>query len=281
MHFFIRLGLFFLLSLTTLSAVVRIMPLGNSITYDERYSDLEGTPRPIGVRTAYRSHLWYMLEQAGYPADFVGSQIAGQDVEPPFDPENEGHPGWTSYEIAERTYEYMSNSMPDVVLLHIGTNDRTTTNPEGVDQILNEIDQYELNSDHHIKVFVALIIDRQSPDGRIKTFNERLQLLLEDRIARGDDIVIVDMYHNAGLTSSDYADNTHPNDQGYYKMAVQWYNALLNNPYDPNGAMPSRPPVALEDYPASLVSVTYIESVEIIDNTVTFLVNVPDTGIVF
>jgi len=281
MKFFVKLVLFAFVATTTLSATIRIMPLGDSITYDDRYSDYSGSPRPASVRTAYRSHLWYLLEDANYPADFVGSRIAGDAVVPPFDPENEGHPGWTSYDIADRTYEYMSNSIPDIVLLHIGTNDRTTTNPEGVNQILNEIDQYEIDSNHHIKVFVALIIDRQSHDDRIETFNERLERLLEDRIAQGDDIVIVDMYHNAGLTTSDYADNTHPNDTGYYKMALQWYEALMNNPYDPNGPTPHKPPVSLEEYPQSLVPISDIESVEIQGDTVTFLVNVPDNGIVF
>jgi len=264
-----------------LSATVRIMPLGDSITYDERYSDLAGTPRPSSARTAYRSHLWYMLEQVDYPVDFVGSRIAGEGVKPAFDPENEGHPGWTTYDIAERTYEYMSNSIPDIVLLHIGTNDRATTNPEGVNQILNEIDQYELASGHHIKVFVALIIDRQSPDGRIRIFNDRLKLLLDGRIAQGDDIVIVDMYHHAGLTSDDYADNTHPNYSGYKKMALQWYNALLNNPYDPGSTPPSSPSVSLEKYPESLVPASDIESLEITGSTVSFLTYVPDNGILF
>jgi hypothetical protein len=64
-------------------------------------------------------------------------------------------------------------------------------------------------------------------------------------------------------------------------MALLWYNALLNNPYDPESTPPSKPPVSLEDYPESLVPANNIESVEIIDNTVTFLASVPDNGILF
>lgn len=264
--------LFSLFTLVTYASI-RIMPLGDSITYDDTYADADH-PRPAGKRSGYRNYLWYRLVDARFNPDFVGSQIAGQDIQPPFDPENEGHPGWTTYDIAEHTYEYMINSQPDIVLLHIGTNDRTTTNPQGVEDILNEIDQYEAQSGKHVKVFVALIIDRKEHDGRIPIFNDRLKSLLEDRIAQGDDIVIVDMYHNAGLTSADYADNTHPNDHGYYKIANVWFNAIMQNNDFNND---------LRAFPTSLVPREYIVAVSYDDanGIVTFTTEIPDTGIQF
>ena len=104
------------------SAPVRIMPLGDSITYDDATRDWL-RPRPTSKREGYRSHLWYKLSEAGYEADFVGSQTAGQSVSPPFDPQNEGHSGWTSFRIADNTYRYLVQNPADIVLLHIGTND--------------------------------------------------------------------------------------------------------------------------------------------------------------
>ncbi len=210
----------------SLSAAIRIMPMGDSITYDANYADSEH-PRPVGKRSGYRNYLYYRLTKAGWAVDFVGSMVAGQDIRPPFDPDNEGHPGWTTYDMLERAYTYMVHSQPDIVLLHLGTNDRKTTNPAGIEGILNEIDRYEHDSGKHVKVFVALIIDRKEPDGRIRIFNDRLNGMLQQRIAAGDDVVIVDMYRGAGLTKNDYADMTHPNDHGYYKMANVWFNALM------------------------------------------------------
>ena len=274
-HFRYVPQILFLLILFTLStqAAIRIMPLGDSITYDDTYADADN-PRPASKRSGYRNYLWYRLVDAGYDADFVGSQIAGQAIQPPFDPENEGHPGWTTYDIAEHTYDYMVNSQPDIVLLHIGTNDRTTTNPEGVTEILNNIDMYEANYNKHVKVFVALIIDRKEHDGRIEIFNRRLKEMLEQRISQGDDIVIVDMYHDAGLTSSDYTDNTHPNNNGYYKMAIVWFNALMQH-NDLN--------TDIRAFPTSLVPREYIVEVFYNDteNSVTFTTEIPDTGIQF
>jgi hypothetical protein len=48
-----------------------------------------------------------------------------------------------------------------------------------------------------------------------------------NRIANGDDIVIVDM-EDALNYSTDMADNLHPNDSGYAKMANVWFAAMDN-----------------------------------------------------
>jgi len=211
---------------TTPSDAIRIMPLGDSITYDNRQADLSD-PRPSSTRSGYRSHLWYMLQNANYSADFVGTQIAGQAVNPPFDPDNEGHPGWSSLDIAERTYNYMITNQPNIVLLHIGTNDHGTFAGD-VDRILNEINYYEQASGQAVRVIVALIIDRRDHDPIIPQFNNNLKKVVAAHISVGDQVTLVDMYHDAHLTNADYADNTHPNNSGYYKMATVWFNELFN-----------------------------------------------------
>jgi len=250
------------------AAPIRIMPLGDSITFDAKYDDL----RSDSIRTGYRSHLYYKLVEAEYEVNFVGSQIAGDAITPPFDPDNEGHSGWTSFEIAEDAYTFMTQSNPDIVLLHIGTNDLTSTTPWGVDATLNEIDYYEQKTGRLVQVIVALIIDRQTPDGRISSFNTRLKETLEKRIIDGDNILVVDMYSGAGLTSEDYADNTHPNDAGYSKMADVWFNALMQ-PYTP----------ALYTFASTVVNSAFVQSqtVNEAEQSVTFITEVPDTGINF
>lgn len=262
-----------LLSLTPLNAeLVRIMPLGDSITYDDRLSDHEGTPRPSSVRTGYRSHLHYQLTAAAYPVDFVGSRVAGNAVIPPFDPHNEGHPGWTSYEIGNNVYRFLSQNPADIVLLHIGTNDNDTS-VAGVNDILDEIDFYEEHTGRFVRVIVALVIDRQAQNDLILAgFNHNLDNLLQRRINSGDAITVVNMYRGAGLTSADYQDHTHPSDAGYQKMAQVWFDALMA-PYN----------VSLHSFPTTLVSRTQIRSISIDESseTVTFTAYVPDSGITF
>jgi lysophospholipase L1-like esterase len=169
-----------------------------------------------------------MLDDVNYSADldFVGSERAGFAVQPPIDPDNEGHPGWTSYQIAAHVYNWLVKNPADIVLLHIGTNDGIDS-ADGVRQVLDEIDRYEEDNLQKVHVFVALIIDRQQHSPTIAQFNQNLKGLVEERIADDDNLTLVDMYHGAGLNSGDYLEDTHPNKQGYAKMAKVWFDALM------------------------------------------------------
>ena len=249
---------------------IKIMPLGDSITSGYILAD-EDNPRPLSVWTGYRSQLWYMLGNADFSADFVGSGIAGQDISPPFDTDHEGHYGWLTHDIAESTFGYMVNSTPDMVLLHVGTNDHSTS-IAGVDSILNEINRYEQISGRSVRVLVAQIIDNASPNAIISGFNENIQELVTSRILDGDNITLVDMYRGAGLVGSDYTDMLHLNDSGNYKIATVWANAIVA-PYNYN--------LELATYPTTIVSKGYIESVDIVNDTIQFTTAVPVIGMTF
>jgi lysophospholipase L1-like esterase len=270
---------FFTLGLTTIyiyaeeaSNPIKIMPLGDSITSGYILADADN-PRPLSVRTGYRSHLWYILNNAGFSVDFVGSQVAGQEIVPPFDTDHEGHKGWHSNDIAERTYEYMVSSDPDIVLLHVGTNDYSSS-ANGVASILNQIDLYEQASGHSIRVLVAQIIDNASPNGIIRRFNENVQSLVTSRILDGDNITLVDMYRGAGLQGSDYTDRIHPNENGYYKIASVWANIIMT-PYTYNPE--------LSRFPTTIVPKGYIQSANInsAGDSIEFITSVPAAGMTF
>lgn len=270
---FLKNILWLAISMSVLYATpMRIMPLGDSITYDDRLSDYEGTARPTSMRTGYRSHLYYKLSDAKYEVDFVGSLIAGQSIAPAFDPNNEGHPGWTSYDISHNVYNFLLYNPADIVLLHIGSNDGSTS-VDGVNSILDEIDLYEEHTGRFVRVIVALIIDGKYQDSiYLQVFNQKLSKLLDYRILNGDALTVVDMYRGAGLTSEDYADGSHPNDAGYQKMADVWFDALMS-PYN----------FALHSFPSTLVNRSYIHSISVDEaaNTVVFVTGIPDSGIIF
>jgi len=206
-------------------ARVNIVPLGDSITFGDSYN-----PPPDSLKHSYRNYLWYKMKD--YDVNYVGSKKTGWDVVPHFDPDNEGYPGWTSFDIANITYNIMVTQKPDIVLLHIGSNDMwisgNADNPSmnGVDAILNDIDDYERDTHRHVKVILARIIDRTYHPAFTNIFNQKLQELANRRRAQGDDIVVVDMQHWAGLNGGDYQDPTHPNSNGYKKMAKVWFDAL-------------------------------------------------------
>ena len=254
------------------SGPIKILPLGDSITSGWILADADN-PRPFSIRTAYRNHLWYILGDASFSANFVGSQVAGQAITPPFDPNYEGYQGWQSHDIAEFTYGFMQNNAPDMVLLHVGTNDLGTS-IAGVASILNEINQYERESGRSVRVLVAKIIDNASPNSIIAGFNANLQDLVTSRILDGDNITLVNMYTGAGLVGSDYTDRLHLNNSGNYKMASVWANAIMA-PYKHNPALATFPTTIV---PKGFIDSVYIDSAT---DTIVFTTAVPATGMTF
>ncbi len=219
-----------MLSRIATAQTVRIMPLGNSITWDIWFNDT----RTDGERTGYRQQLWLDLRAENFDVDFVGGLSAGYDAVPAFDPDNEGHPGWTSAQIAATVYNFLVASPADIILLHIGTNGLTTS-ASGVEDILNEVDRFEADYANPITVFVARIINRVPYSATTTTFNDNVEAMVSDRIANlGDQLIMVDMEDSAGIiyqidttaTVGDMHDYLHPNPKGYPKMAEQWFKAL-------------------------------------------------------
>jgi lysophospholipase L1-like esterase len=213
-------------------ATPRIMPSGDSITRGWCGS---------AYRWGYRKPLYDTLTSGGYSFDFVGGRADGSFP----DPNHEGHDGWRADEIlngrtsdpnAGKLANWLIAHQPDVVLLHIGTNDITQGYHDAnvVNNILNVIDSYEAGNNKKVTVILALIINRRSDSPSTKRsqttqFNNDVNAMALNRIANGDDIIIVDMEsalnYDIGV---DMADEVHPNDSGYAKMAVVWYNALVD-----------------------------------------------------
>jgi lysophospholipase L1-like esterase len=203
---------------------IRIMPLGDSITYGTNSTGTVG----------YRRPLYQLLIGAGYSVDFVGSQVDGSLVD--FDRNHEGHRGWRADQIRDNITGWLNSTPADVVLLHIGTNDISqyqgaTTTAAEIGQILDDINAWE-TAHNHVWVVLARIINRNdSLSGVTTTLNGLIQNLADTRIASGDKIVVVNM-ESALNYPGDLSDTVHPNDTGYGKMAAVWFAALeaLPNP---------------------------------------------------
>ena len=212
-------------SLTILQATTKIMPLGDSTAWDWYYND----SRTDAERSGYRNYLWYQLQDGGYSVDFVGSRSNGGTVQPSYDGDNEGYTGWTSYQMANKVYSFLDKNTPDIILLHIGTNDVANypgASVEGVEHILDEIDRFERNRGVKIKVILARIISYLKDPAWVSAFNNNLGEMVQNR--NDTDIYIVDMEHGAGI---DYSrdmmpDGIHPNNSGYKKMAKVWFDML-------------------------------------------------------
>jgi len=193
---------------------VKIMPLGDSITF--------GTPDPS--YGGYRHLLGTLLKNDAYNVEFVGSGQSGDGVIPSSN--NEGHAGWTIPEIKKGidSKGWLETYQPDIVLLHIGTNDlrprvgAEASAPDNLSTLLDDI----LARLPRAHVIVAQIIPfRRSSDQGHESYNAAIPGIVA---SKGPRVSRVDM-HNI-LFPSDYADGFHPNAGGYDKMARAWERAL-------------------------------------------------------
>lgn len=183
---------------------IKIMPLGDSNT------------RGNGSipRYSYRPYLFRNYSQSGLDVDFVGSLTDTYNVGFAFDHSHEGHSGMTPAQIATNAMNWLTASAPDMVLLHIGTNQLSV--PDVAD-ILNVVDSYSPN----VVVVLARIINQQPYNAAVTQFNIDLEAMARART--NDRIIMVDMEPALNYVD-DMSDSLHANNAGYDKMATKWYS---------------------------------------------------------
>ncbi|MCB0744179.1 MAG: immunoglobulin domain-containing protein, partial [Ignavibacteriae bacterium] len=248
--------------ISKINATYKILPLGNSITYDNRANDT----RQVGDKKGYRDSLYNLLSNAGYNFVFKGSEHSGGNFLPAGYDNNAGFPGIKDDQLATLMKTgrrnqpqhgidvqitpgpYLDIYPADIVLLHIGTNGNDAfdgTSADDVEEILDEIKRYEDSTNTSITVILARIIDRVPNATYVNTFNNNVEAMALDRVnnpsndAYPDKIVMIDMQDSADIKytidpfgtigngiTGDMSDYLHPNDKGYAKMAEVWFNAI-------------------------------------------------------
>ncbi|MCO6010005.1 GDSL-type esterase/lipase family protein [Actinoallomurus purpureus] len=197
---------------------VRVMPLGDSITAG------------VNVKGGYRSDLWQLMSTGGQSVEFVGSLSAGPVQLP--ERRHEGHPGWEIGQLDAHVDAWLRSYRPDVVLLHIGTNDvlRNRDVEHAADRLAVLIDHIT-GALPNAQVYVATIapLARAGLDARAERYNTELADVVRTRALQRRRVYLVDMH--AALTRRDLAaDGIHPTNGGYSKMAACWYAALRSAP---------------------------------------------------
>ena len=222
------------------SRVVRIMPLGDSITAESS--------------SGWRWGLQDKLIAGGYQFDFVGGRHLG--INGSYDPDHEGHSGWetVNYPFSQEFGWGIDNGgsgnsgygidtdglQPDVVLLMLGTNDAGRggqTSAQSAARLFQNID------DIYAKVPASRVIvariprlselygNQPAPSGGvtkavwIENYNTNISNMVATRVAAGQKLSVVDMYGALGW--ADLSDGVHPNAAGYAKMAQVWYDGIV------------------------------------------------------
>lgn len=248
-------------SLSPAQAAVQVLPLGDSITQGGQW---------VGDSFAsYRSPLIDLLggTQVGnsnskgyvYDVNFIGSQSTTFENNPANgsgnsllqDPEHEGHWGWRADEILNNTgvhpegatsgsgnlNDWLGSYTPDVVLMHLGTND-AIDNDGGASFVsqtkadLGTIIDTLINDNSAVKIFMARLIPSQNGtvNTRITNLNAAISdLAAEKNAGNGSDYVFLVDQNSGFNTSTMFADDYHPNATGDQFMAEQWYTAMVQN----------------------------------------------------
>jgi len=199
-------------------APVKIMPLGDSITQSNAQSP------------SYRFNLYKLLTEAGYKVDFVGSTATNHNGVNPkaaeFDEDHEGHWGLRIDEILFKIHTWVRDSMPDVALIHLGTND--LLQDQDLSGTFNELAQI-INILRKHNPTITLLVAKLIPSNRkmeaLEEFNEKLPAFLDGLQKKGSRIKIVDHTKNFDVAKHTW-DGVHPNAEGEQLMAERWFKAL-------------------------------------------------------
>ena len=154
---------------------VKIMPLGDSITYG------------WGTDGGYRTDLFSDLRADGINVNFVGSQHrrpAGLA-----DKNHEGHSGWRIANIAGSIDNWLNTSKPDVVALMIGTNDIVFNDDVGnaparlsrlIDQITNKLPNAQV-----VVSSITPLADA-GKNAQVQTYNAAIPGIVREKAAAGN-----------------------------------------------------------------------------------------------
>ncbi|KAJ7083801.1 SGNH hydrolase-type esterase domain-containing protein [Mycena epipterygia] len=186
-------------STSTTGLNIRLLPLGDSITYGFTSTDGNG----------YRATLHDLL-QPGNTLDFIGSIKSGTMV----DNDNEGHIGAIIEQIAESATNPLAlPARPNVVLLMAGTNDVidgiNSTAPAALSTLIDTI--FSTCPDAALIVATLTPLTGTGLQAGVNSYNQAVTQMVATRQAAGQHILLASM---ASILASDLVDGIHPTDAG-------------------------------------------------------------------
>ena len=209
----------------------KIMAMGDSIT--------EGNTGGGYIAGGYRQSLYAHMTGKGYNATFVGNSSTNP-TSTLTATSNTAHNGYSGYRIDQIDNGVVNsnwmNAAPDVVLLHIGTNDlaqnyNVSTAADRLDSLLGDMIAKKPNA----RIVVAKVIGGtdQSFNSLVTTYNTAVAAKVTARAKLGQGVSMVDMYsemnYNTQTNSqgqSLFSDAYHPSQTGFDLMGSAWAGAM-------------------------------------------------------
>jgi autotransporter-associated beta strand protein len=246
---------------TGLPANLKIMPLGDSITYGFN-----------GTNAGYRGLLYSALSPVAPNFQYVGSSVVNPGSLPasPVDQRhNEGHSSYTINDVSNnldgfdnaRFLQYGGPERnpngghwfdgipnirdpiyPDVITMMIGTND--VTNLTGIDTRLQDLIAKITTMRPSAKLLVAKISPLPDFQAAMETYNGIVENQVAGFQAAGKQVYLVDMRTGFPANGLD-PDRVHPNDIGFTFMTSRWYDGIFAAFASGPAALPDNSPVTV------------------------------------
>jgi len=200
----------------------RIMPLGDSIT--KGHASAGSSPEG-----GYRDDLSALLKKEGVAFDFVGSQATGSG----FDRNHEGHSGKTADFIDANVTSFLQKRKPQIVLLHIGTNDisQDETPASTANEIAAILDKIRSYNSSVSVVLSSTIPRKDNRDPQNDDLAKRIEDVYYEKRAAGYRVFYAgqnEMFKNDSNYKNTYLyDFVHPNNTGYNLLSEVYFNHLL------------------------------------------------------
>ncbi|KAI5456785.1 SGNH hydrolase-type esterase domain-containing protein [Mariannaea sp. PMI_226] len=191
------------------------MPLGGSITYGVGSSDGNG----------YRKFLHDMLLTNSYQIHMVGSRRSGSMI-------NNNNEGWRGHrldQIERKVRRSVTAMRPNAFTINAGSNDCIQDfQLQGFgERMANMLDFLWHISPLSTVILSTLVVNTDKEvNTRILGVNRQIRDLVDLKVAERKRVVLADMNSVEGPQLRDLVDGTHPNDEGYRKMAIIWFNAI-------------------------------------------------------
>jgi acyl-CoA thioesterase I len=204
----------------------KIMPLGDSIT--------DG----LTQYQCYRYYLDSLLNHAGYAHDLVGSLNTTSDglVGSGYDPDHEGHWGMAAHQLLPFIGGYARSARPDIVLMHLGTNDIASETPTENITVVADRTILELGAiidtlrsvNPTVTIFLAQIIPGFSATfvTYFDSLNVRIPALVASKTTNASKVILVDQNTGFNYPADISNDGMHPGAPGARKMGLKWFAAL-------------------------------------------------------
>jgi lysophospholipase L1-like esterase len=144
-----------------------------------------------------------------------------------FPMDNEGHSGWTIMQEEGLIPNPALMMNPNIILLHIGTNDLYTTLGGAPMRLGTLIDMIVAAAPQALLVVAQITpLAAATGEANVVMYNATIPATVQARASAGKHVIMVDQHTGFQVSTMLSTDGIHPNQTGYNHMGDVWYAAM-------------------------------------------------------